>query len=73
MVPAEERPAVWGSRADKKEQAIWQRRFWEHRIRDEVDFANHVNYIHNNPVKHGYVANPMDWEYSSIHHRHHHP
>ena len=49
-VPAEERPAVWGSRADKQEQAIWQRRFWEHRIRDERDFANHVQYIHYNPV-----------------------
>ena len=66
-VPAQERPAVWGSRADKQEQAIWQRRFWEHRIRDEADFANHVQYIHHNPVKHGYVERPEDWPYSSIH------
>ena len=66
-VPAEERPAVRGSRADKQEQAIWQRRFWEHRIRDERDFANHVQYIHHNPVKHGYVERPEDWPYSSIH------
>ncbi len=68
-VPSEERPAVWGSRTDKQEQAIWQRRFWEHRIRDERDFANHVQYIHYNPVKHGYVQQPEDWPYSSIHRR----
>ncbi len=71
-MPAEERPAVWGSRADKQEQAIWQRRFWEHRIRNETDFANHVQYIHYNPVKHGYVARPEDWSYSSIHRHHPH-
>jgi putative transposase len=46
------------------EQAIWQRRFWEHRIRDERDFARHVDY---NPVKHGYVQHPADWPHSSIH------
>lgn len=73
MVPDEERPAVRGSRADKKEQAIWQRRFWEHRIRDEVDFATHVQYIHYNPVKHGYVERPEDWPYSSIHRQHRTP
>ncbi len=55
------------SRLKKGEQAIWQRRFWEHQIRDEVDFANHVDYIHYNPVKHGLVATPQDWEYSSFH------
>lgn len=67
-VPAEERPAVWGSRADKQEQAIGQRRFWEHRIRNEADFANLVQTIHDYPVKHGYVERPEDWPYSSIHH-----
>lgn len=51
----------------KGEQAIWQRRFWEHRIRDETDFAHHVDYIHYNPVKHGLVSRPVDWPYSSIH------
>ncbi len=51
----------------KGEQPIWQRRFWEHQIRDEVDFNNHLNYIHYNPVKHGLVAAPRDWEYSSFH------
>ena len=66
-VPIEQRPVVLGSRQRKQEQAIWQRRFWEHRIRDEHDFNHHVNYIHYNPVKHGIVAHPVDWPYSSIH------
>ncbi len=39
-------------------------------VRDERDFANHVQYIHNNPVKHGYVERPEDWPYSSIHRQH---
>lgn len=55
------------SRRNKKEQAIWQRRFWEHLIRDENDYARHVNYIHYNPVKHGLVTAPRDWEFSSFH------
>jgi hypothetical protein len=42
--------------------------FWEHLIRDEQDFARHVDYIHYNPVKHGLVVNPFDWRWSSIHH-----
>ena len=50
----------------KGEQAIWQRRFWEHQIRDEQDFDNHVAYIHYNPVKHGLVSAPRDWQYSSF-------
>jgi putative transposase len=55
------------ARLRKQEQAIWQRRFWEHQIRDEVDFANHVDYIHYNPVKHGWVKASKDWAYSSFH------
>lgn len=55
------------ARQRKQERAIWQRRFWEHLIRDEVDFNNHVEYIHYNPVKHGLVQAPNDWEYSSFH------
>ncbi|MFE1747914.1 transposase [Coleofasciculus sp. H7-2] len=55
------------SRQSKKEQSIWQRRFWEHQIRDEEDFAKHIDYIHYNPVKHGLVKAPKDWEYSSFH------
>jgi putative transposase len=55
------------SRLDKGEQAIWQRRFWEHQIRDERDFAQHVDYVHYNPVSHGLVMAPKDWVYSSFH------
>jgi putative transposase len=47
--------------------ALWQRRFWEHTIRDENDFARHVDYIHFNPVKHGLVQRVRDWPYSSFH------
>ena len=45
---------------------MWQRRYWEHTIRDERDFANHVDYIHFNPVKHGLVARARDWAHSSF-------
>jgi putative transposase len=45
----------------------WPRRYWEYTIRDEVDYARHVDYIHYNPVRHGYVSNAMDWSYSSVH------
>ncbi|MBW2568552.1 MAG: transposase [Deltaproteobacteria bacterium] len=55
------------SRQKKKEQAVWQSRFWEHLIRDERDFARHVEYIHYNPVKHRLATAPKDWEYSSFH------
>ena len=54
-------------RARRQEATIWQRRFWDHVIRDEEDFQNHINYIHYNPVKHGYVTKPSDWKYSTIH------
>jgi putative transposase len=47
--------------------ALWQRRFWEHTIRNEDDFARHVDYIHFNPVKHGLVSRVRDWPYSSFH------
>jgi putative transposase len=46
--------------------ALWQRRFWEHTIRDESDFSRHVDYIHFNPVKHGLVSRACDWPYSSF-------
>ena len=55
------------SRAGKSERGIWQRRYWEHTIRDEDDFVRHVDYIHINPVKHGLVSRVADWEYSSFH------
>jgi putative transposase len=55
------------SRMKKRERGIWQRRFWEHTIRDEFDWQQHVDYIHNNPVKHGWVKQAIDWPYSSLH------
>ena len=55
------------SRQSKQERAFWQRSFWEHAIRDDQDFVNHVEYIHYNPVKHGLVDAPKDWEHSSFH------
>jgi len=54
------------SRIAKSERGIWQRRFWEHTVRDEADFARHVDYIHFNPVKHGLVSNAWDWPFSSF-------
>ena len=56
-----------GSRLAKKEQTIWQRRFWEHKVRDEKDMKSHIEYIHFNPVKHGLVKAPCDWQLSSFH------
>jgi len=50
----------------RREKQVWQRRFWEHAIRDEEDWKRHLDYIHYNPVKHGYVASPGDWPYSSF-------
>ncbi|MEX2525954.1 MAG: transposase [Gammaproteobacteria bacterium] len=51
----------------KGEFNLWQRRFWEHTIRDEMDFNRHVDYIHFNPVKHGLVGRVRDWPHSSFH------
>ncbi len=53
-------------RQQNAERGIWQRRFWEHTIRDDADFANHMDYVHFNPVKHGYVDHPTGWPYSSF-------
>jgi len=50
----------------KKEKGIWQRRFWEHVIRDQADFNRHCDYIHYNPVKHGLVHSPLEWKHSSF-------
>lgn len=55
------------SRRDRREITIWQRRFWEHTVRDEEDLAKHFDYIHYNPVKHGLVQRTRDWPYSSFH------
>ena len=50
----------------KRESGIWQRRYWEHIIRDEADYAAHMDYIHFNPVKHGLAANAAEWTHSSF-------
>ena len=60
-------PYISASKRRKGEQGIWQRRFWEHQIRDSEDYRRHVEYCWANPVKHGLVARPVDWEFSSIH------
>jgi putative transposase len=54
-------------RISKGERGIWQRRFWEHVIRDEADYEHHVNYVHWNPVKHGLAKTVADWPYSTFH------
>ena len=54
------------SRQNKGEVDVWQRRFWEHLIRDEQDLSKHIEYIHYNPVKHGLVKSPADWQFSSF-------
>jgi len=51
---------------ERGEKDIWQKRFWEHLLRDEDDWRRHMNYIHYNPVKHGYVQNPINWPHSSF-------
>jgi len=58
---------ISASRAAKGERGIWQRRYWEHTIRDEDDLTRHIDYIHINPVKHGYVTRVTDWPHSSFH------
>ena len=55
------------SRQSKGERTVWQRRYWEHLIRDEADWRRHVDYIHYNPVKHGLARAPRAWRYSSFH------
>jgi putative transposase len=64
-LPAEE--VVTPSRCRKGERGIWQRRYWEHTLRDEQDYVRHIDYIHFNPVKHGHVADVRKWPYSSFH------
>lgn len=54
-------------RIKRGERGIWQRRFWEHAIRDDEDYANHFHYLHFNPVKHGWVKTVIDWPFSSFH------
>jgi len=58
---------IGASRRAKGERGLWQKRFWEHQIRDETDLQRHVDYVHFNPVKHGHAARATDWPFSSIH------
>ena len=62
----EEQSVSAGRRRDRR-RGVWQPRFIEHTLRDESDLQQHVDYIHWNPVKHGYVDHPVEWPYSSIH------
>jgi REP-associated tyrosine transposase len=55
------------SKMRKREKGIWQRRYWEHAVRNDADFGRHVDYIHYNPVKHGLVTRVADWPFSSFH------
>lgn len=55
------------SRRLRREAGLWQRRFWEHRIRDEEDYRRHMDYLHWNPVRHGLVERVGDWPWSSYH------
>lgn len=64
-VPNGER--VSASRSERGERGIWQRRYWEHTLRDEADVERHMDYIHFNPVKHRYVTRVADWPHSSFH------
>ena len=54
-------------RVQRGERGIWQRRYWEHLIRDDEDFRRHLDYVHINPLKHGWVGRVQDWPYSSFH------
>jgi putative transposase len=58
--------ALSASKIAKREKGLWQRRFWEHQIRDETDLQRHVDYVHFNPVKHGHVKRVADWPHSSF-------
>jgi len=62
--PTETRSPV---RQQRDERGIWQRRFWEHTIRDEADYGGHMDYVHFNPVKHGLVELAADWPFWSFH------
>jgi putative transposase len=62
-----ENPQRSRSKIARREKGIWQRRYWEHAIRDDADLSRHIDYIHFNPVKHRLVTRACDWPYSSFH------
>ena len=53
--------------SSRRERRVWQKRFWEHAIRDDADHEAHIDYCHINPVKHGWAARARDWPYSTFH------
>ena len=55
------------SKKKHRESTLWQRRYWEHQIRNDDDFVRHVDYIHYNPVKHSHSGTPQEWPYSTVH------
>ena len=61
-----ERPQS-AARVRERRRGVWQAKYWEHTLEDEDDFERHFDYIHFNPVKHGYVSAPYDWKPSSFH------
>jgi putative transposase len=60
-------PPCSSSKRTKRERGVWQRRYWEHAIRDDADSERHVDYIHFNPIKHGHVLRVQDWPYGTFH------
>ena len=64
-LPKDERRSA--TRRARGERGIWQRRYWEHLVRDDRDYAAHMDYVHFNPVKHGHVNRVSDWPYSTFH------
>ncbi len=65
-IPKTERLSA--TRKRRGERGIWQRRYWEHVIRNQADFNAHMDYVHINPVKHGWVEQVKDWPHSTFHH-----
>jgi len=66
-IPTDTNESISKSRQRRSERGVWQRRFWEHQIRNDRDYKNHVDYIHYNPLKHGYCEQVKAWPYSSFH------
>ncbi|MCC7293977.1 MAG: transposase [Phycisphaerales bacterium] len=58
---------VSGNAARHRQRGVWQPRFWEHMIRSEQELYAYRDYVHLNPVRHGYVNDPLDWRWSSVH------
>ncbi len=65
-IDGEENQVSIGKRRDGR-RGVWQTKFWEHTLESEVDFEQHFDYVHFNPVKHGLVSRPQDWAWSSFH------